>query len=123
MTSWDSPESNPLQDILAAHDQMMAELAPYQPRIYSPQQADALFPGWRERTLVPVLDFDRHAALIDITPFGPVINCDAGCQYGTCHLSMGDPYGCGGCCDCLRGCQVEYENHATAPILWEGDYA
>ena len=43
--------------------------------------------------------------------------CAERCAYGAC----GDPgkyrgpYGCGGCCDCLGGCQAAYE--ATLPIV------
>lgn len=35
--------------------------------------------------------------------------CTEQCVYGVCRKTMADPYGCGGCCNCLSSCQVEYE--------------
>jgi hypothetical protein len=50
----------------------------------------------------------------------PIPDCTERCLYGICH---GSPWpGCGGCCGCLGGCQVEYENGLCAPFLWEGDF-
>lgn len=42
--------------------------------------------------------------------------CRTRCAYGTCRDAgrNGGPYGCGGCCGCLGGCQVAYES--TQPL-------
>lgn len=71
----------------------------------------------------PVFRLDRLAALVDIHPFDNDLNpCVKQCAYGECS-APGSYRGCGGCCGCLHGCQVEYENQQIAPFLWEGDYA
>lgn len=36
--------------------------------------------------------------------------CPGACHYGTCTKTWSDPYGCGGCCSCLGGCQATYED-------------
>lgn len=72
----------------------------------------------------PVFQYDRLTALVDIRPFDNDLNpCAERCAYGACTPNLSDPYGCGGCCSCLGGCQVEHENRQIAPFLWEGDYA
>jgi hypothetical protein len=37
--------------------------------------------------------------------------CEDKCAYGMCSDEgrVAEPYGCGGCCGCLGGCQVTYE--------------
>jgi hypothetical protein len=72
-------------------------------------------------TPVPSRDYERRCAIIDLN--GPILKCDPICLYGECTLNMSDPYGCGGCCGCRGGCQVDYENWQTAPFTWEGDNA
>lgn len=72
----------------------------------------------------PVFVYDRLAALVDIRPFDNDLNpCAERCAYGACTPNMSDPCGCGGCCGCLGGCEVEHDNQQIAPFLWEGDYA
>lgn len=48
----------------------------------------------------------------------PLEYCKTGCEYGACGDPgiYAGPYGCGGCCRCLGGCQVQYElEHAMIP--------
>lgn len=67
----------------------------------------------------PVFKYGRYCALVEIRPFElRVPECEGWCQYGDC-----DGRQCGGCCGCLGGCQVAWENQQIAPFLWEGDYA
>jgi hypothetical protein len=42
-------------------------------------------------------------------------NCDIECQYGMCR----EYPGCGGCCKCMGGCIVEYENGIIAAMKAE----
>lgn len=68
---------------------------------------------------VVVVDTERHVELLRLNE--PLDYCAKACAYGTCG---GYPSpGCGGCCGCMGGCQVEHELAQVAPILWEGDYA
>jgi hypothetical protein len=43
--------------------------------------------------------------------------CKTACAYGACGEGgrTAGPYGCGGCCRCLGGCQVEYESREADP--------
>lgn len=45
---------------------------------------------------------------MDIDPL-----CAERCAYGTC-MAARTMYGCGGCCGCLGGCQVAYENEGAS---------
>ena len=55
----------------------------------------------------------RYCALYTWVPPKPVLEldengaCKGTCAYGTCG---GGPTPCGGCCGCLGGCTVQYEN-------------
>jgi hypothetical protein len=40
--------------------------------------------------------------------------CEQKCQYGTCGGFYSYSGACGGCCDCMSGCQVQYENAMVA---------
>lgn len=68
-------------------------------------------------------DRERHWPIADLNddPADWTRECDrGGCAYGACR-APGTMVGCGGCCYCLSGCQVDYERHAGAPYVWEGD--
>ena len=44
--------------------------------------------------------------------FPPKVPCPGLCEYGACGDPGGPsrgPYGCGGCCRCMGGCQLEWE--------------
>lgn len=44
--------------------------------------------------------------------FPPKVPCPGLCEYGACGEPNGPSrgaYGCGGCCRCMGGCQLEYE--------------
>lgn len=66
----------------------------------------------------PIPIADREGPL---NPCEHVIGTRRGCAYGMCNGS--GAYGCGGCCGCLGGCLVAYENEQTAPHVWTGDPA
>jgi hypothetical protein len=42
--------------------------------------------------------------------------CAGPCAYGTCR-APGTMLGCGGCCGCLGGCAVEYEESLAAAVV------
>ena len=48
--------------------------------------------------------------------------CAERCVYGTCRKTMADPYGCGGCCACLGGCQIAHERESAAIDAGIEDY-
>lgn len=53
-------------------------------------------------------------------PEPPTVYADAcakECAYGTCN-APGSTLGCGGCCGCLGGCQVAYEESLPQPFQW-----
>lgn len=71
--------------------------------------------NWSE-PLLPIKDREDPARVV------PKGGCPGDCLYGTCS-APGSTYGCGGCCWCLGGCQVEYEQMIGAPLVWTGDSA
>lgn len=75
-----------------------------------------------EKAWLPVLDPWGEPSLPIAVREGPLNPCGQSCAYGTCNAPR-TYYGCGGCCHCLGGCQVEYENQQTAPHTWTGDNA
>lgn len=77
------------------------------------------------RVIPSPYDAERHWPIMGLNDDPKDWGCRDRCAYGTCGgPSMGDPYGCGGCCGCLGGCPVEdVERPGGAPYVWEGDQA
>jgi len=75
-----------------------------------------------ERAWLPALRPWDEPALPIAEREGPLDVCQRACVYGTCRAPR-TTMGCGGCCECLGGCQAEYERQQTAPHIWTGDSA
>lgn len=78
------------------------------------QRFDPMAHVWAEPYL-PIAERETYVPV-------PASGCPTACVYGECR-APGTSMGCGGCCGCLRGCALVYEQGHSAPLVWTGDSA